>query len=51
MGVIMLPIVALTTEEALKLIPMSYRLGSSALGVPVSIRYFALSCQQRSHRL
>jgi phosphate transport system permease protein len=32
LGVIMLPIVALTTEEALKLIPMSYRLGSSALG-------------------
>jgi len=32
LGVIMLPIIALTTEEALKLIPMSYRLGSSALG-------------------
>jgi phosphate transport system permease protein len=32
LGVIMLPIVALTTEEALKLIPISYRLGSAALG-------------------
>lgn len=32
LGVIMLPIISLTTEEALKLIPMSYRLGSSALG-------------------
>jgi phosphate transport system permease protein len=32
LGVIMLPIVALTTEEALKLVPMAYRLGSSALG-------------------
>jgi phosphate transport system permease protein len=32
LGVIMLPIVALTTEEALKLVPMSYRLGSAALG-------------------
>jgi phosphate transport system permease protein len=32
LGVIMLPIIALTTEESLKLIPMSYRLGSSALG-------------------
>ncbi|MBR8832072.1 MAG: Phosphate transport system permease protein PstA [Chroococcopsis gigantea SAG 12.99] len=32
LGVIMLPIVALTTEEALKLIPNSYRLGSAALG-------------------
>lgn len=32
LGVIMLPIVALTTEEALKLVPLSFRLGSSALG-------------------
>ena len=32
LGVIMLPIIALTTEEALKLVPMSYRLGSAALG-------------------
>ena len=32
LGTIMLPIVALTTEEALKLIPVSYRLGSAALG-------------------
>jgi phosphate transport system permease protein len=32
LGVIMLPIVAITTDEALKLIPMSYRLGSAALG-------------------
>ncbi|ACK71218.1 phosphate ABC transporter, inner membrane subunit PstA [Gloeothece citriformis PCC 7424] len=32
LGVIMLPIVSLTTEEALKLVPMSYRLGSAALG-------------------
>ncbi|MEG3438826.1 phosphate ABC transporter permease PstA [Pannus brasiliensis CCIBt3594] len=32
LGVIMLPIISLTTEESLKLIPMSYRLGSSALG-------------------
>jgi phosphate transport system permease protein len=32
LGVIMLPIVALTTEEALKLVPLSYRLGSAALG-------------------
>lgn len=32
LGVIMLPIIALTTEEALKLVPIAYRLGSSALG-------------------
>ncbi|MBD2578015.1 phosphate ABC transporter permease PstA [Oscillatoria sp. FACHB-1406] len=32
LGVIMLPIIALTTEEALKLIPKEYRLASSALG-------------------
>ncbi len=32
LGVIMLPIVALTTEESLKLVPISYRLGSAALG-------------------
>ncbi|MDY6781954.1 MAG: phosphate ABC transporter permease PstA [Cyanobacteriota bacterium] len=32
LGTIMLPIVALTTEEALKLIPRQYRLASSALG-------------------
>jgi phosphate transport system permease protein len=32
LAVIMLPIVALTTEEALKLVPLSYRLGSAALG-------------------
>ncbi|MDY7013675.1 MAG: phosphate ABC transporter permease PstA, partial [Cyanobacteriota bacterium] len=32
LGTIMLPIVALTTEEALKLIPKQYRSASSALG-------------------
>ncbi|HEY9635604.1 MAG TPA: phosphate ABC transporter permease PstA [Coleofasciculaceae cyanobacterium] len=32
LGVIMLPIVALSTEEALKLVPMSHRLASAALG-------------------
>jgi phosphate transport system permease protein len=32
LSVIMLPIVSLTTEEALKLVPVPYRLGSSALG-------------------
>ncbi|MGF1492554.1 MAG: phosphate ABC transporter permease PstA [Microcoleaceae cyanobacterium] len=32
LSVIMLPIVALTTEEALKLVPRPYRLGSAALG-------------------
>jgi phosphate transport system permease protein len=32
LGVIMLPIVALTTNEALKLVPNSYRLGSAGLG-------------------
>lgn len=32
LGVIMLPIVALSTEEALKLVPTSHRLGSAALG-------------------
>jgi phosphate transport system permease protein len=32
LGVIMLPIVSLTAEEALKLVPDSYRLGSAALG-------------------
>jgi phosphate transport system permease protein len=32
LGVIMLPTVALTAEEALKLVPLSYRLGSAALG-------------------
>ncbi len=32
LGVIMLPIISLTTEEALKAVPMSYRLGSAALG-------------------
>ncbi|MFM1843900.1 MAG: Phosphate transport system permease protein PstA [Cyanobacteriota bacterium] len=32
LGVIMIPIIALTTEEALKLVPVDYRLGSSALG-------------------
>jgi phosphate transport system permease protein len=32
LGTIMLPIVALTTEEALKLIPQSYRLASAGLG-------------------
>jgi phosphate transport system permease protein len=32
LGAIMLPIVSLTTEEALKLVPDSYRLGSAALG-------------------
>lgn len=32
LGVIMLPVVALTTEEALKLVPTSVRLASAALG-------------------
>ena len=32
LGVIMIPIIALTTEEALKLVPVHYRLGSAALG-------------------
>lgn len=32
LGVIMLPVVALTTEEALKLVPKALRLGSAALG-------------------
>lgn len=32
LGVLMLPIVALTTEEALKLVPTSQRLASAALG-------------------
>lgn len=32
LSTIMLPIVALTTEEALKLVPSYYRLGSAALG-------------------
>lgn len=32
LGVIMIPIIALTTEEALKLVPVQYRLGSAALG-------------------
>lgn len=32
LGVIMLPTIALTTEEALKLVPSSYRLASAALG-------------------
>jgi phosphate transport system permease protein len=32
LGIIMLPIIALTTEEALKLIPKSYRLASAGLG-------------------
>lgn len=32
LGIIMLPVVALTTEEALKLVPTSYRLASAALG-------------------
>jgi phosphate transport system permease protein len=32
LAVIMLPIVSLTTEEALKLVPVPYRMGSSALG-------------------
>lgn len=32
LSVIMLPIVALSTEEALKLVPTSHRLGSAALG-------------------
>lgn len=32
LGIIMLPVVALTTEEALKLVPNSYRLASAALG-------------------
>lgn len=32
LSIIMLPVVALTTEEALKLVPSSYRLASAALG-------------------
>ncbi|NJL83271.1 MAG: phosphate ABC transporter permease PstA [Chloroflexaceae bacterium] len=32
LSLVMLPIIALTTEEALKLVPQSYRLGSAALG-------------------
>jgi len=32
LGIIMLPVVALTTEQALKLVPTSYRLASAALG-------------------
>ena len=32
LGVIMLPVVALTTEQALKLVPNSYRLASAGLG-------------------
>lgn len=32
LGVIMIPIIALTTEEALKLVPIHFRLGSAALG-------------------
>lgn len=32
LAVIMLPIVSLTTEEALKLVPVPYRMGSAALG-------------------
>jgi phosphate transport system permease protein len=32
LGIIMLPIVALSTEEALKLVPTSHRLASAALG-------------------
>ncbi|MDB9512726.1 phosphate ABC transporter permease PstA [Kamptonema animale CS-326] len=32
LSIIMLPMVALTTEEALKLVPTSYRLASAALG-------------------
>lgn len=32
LGIVMLPIVVLTTEEALKLVPVSQRLASSALG-------------------
>ncbi|MGB5898490.1 MAG: phosphate ABC transporter permease PstA [Geitlerinemataceae cyanobacterium] len=32
LGIIMLPIIALTTEESLKLIPQSYRLASAGLG-------------------
>ncbi len=32
LGVIMIPIISLTTEEALKLIPIYYRSGSAALG-------------------
>ena len=32
LGIIMLPVVALTTEQALKLVPTSYRFASAALG-------------------
>ncbi|MEG4500096.1 phosphate ABC transporter permease PstA [Microcoleus sp. F10-C6] len=32
LGIIMLPVVALTTEQALKLVPASYRLASAGLG-------------------
>ena len=32
LGIIMLPVVALTTEQALKLVPTSYRLASAGLG-------------------
>ncbi|MFN9173815.1 MAG: phosphate ABC transporter permease PstA [Synechocystis sp.] len=32
LGVIMIPIISLTTEEALKLVPVHYRLGAAALG-------------------
>ncbi len=32
LGIIMLPVVALTTEQALKLVPTSYRLASGGLG-------------------
>ena len=32
LGIIMLPVVALTTEQALKLVPSSYRLASAGLG-------------------
>ncbi len=32
LGVIMLPVIALTTEQALKLVPSSYRLASAGLG-------------------
>lgn len=41
LGTIMLPIVALTTEEALKLIPREYRLASSALGAG---RFYTIFC-------
>ena len=32
LGIIMLPVIALTTEQALKLVPSSYRLASAGLG-------------------